>query len=252
MTLIAIAISVAFVFSWAVQINLIHGTALWWEFATLVTIMLLGHWIEMRSVAQAQGALQELAKLLPNTATRITNDGEERVPVSELVVGDLVLVRPGESIPADGVVRGEESNVNKAMITGESRPVKKKVGDKVIAGTINGEGSLRVEVTGTGENTRLFGIMRFVAEAQQSKSRAQHLADRLLTGIALGASVLAFLAWRLRGADLDFFRREDGNGAGHSVSPRARFSCSPRCRGLHHLGRPKRPPCARSAGARGG
>jgi P-type Cu2+ transporter len=207
MTLIALAISVAFVFSWVVQVGLIDAAALWWELATLVTIMLLGHWIEMRSVDQARGALQELAKLLPDTATRVTDGGEETVAVTELRDGDLVLVRPGESMPADGLVRRGESDVNEAMITGESRPVKKEQGQEVIAGTINGQGSLRVEVTGTGEDTKLSGIMRLVSEAQQSKSRAQHLADRaaqLLTGVALGAGVVTLIAWQLLGAPIDF------------------------------------------------
>jgi P-type Cu2+ transporter len=207
MTLIALAISVAFVFSWVVQLGIIDAEALWWELATLVSIMLLGHWIEMRSVDQARGALQELAKLLPDTATRLTDDGEEIVPVTELRDGDLLLVRPGESIPADGLVRRGESDVNEAMITGESRPVKKKQGEEVIAGTINGEGSLRVEVTGTGEDTKLSGIMRLVSEAQASKSRAQHLADRaarLLTGVALVAGVLTLIVWQLVGAPIDF------------------------------------------------
>jgi P-type Cu2+ transporter len=207
MTLIALAISVAFVFSWVVQVGLIDAEPLWWELATLVTIMLLGHWIEMRSVDQARGALQELAKLLPDTATRITDGGEETVAVTELRDGDLVLVRPGESVPADGVVRRGESDVNEAMITGESRPVKKGEGQEVIAGTINGEGSLRVEVTGTGEDTKLSGIMRLVSEAQESKSRAQHLADRaaqLLTGVALVAGVVTLVVWQLIGAPIDF------------------------------------------------
>jgi P-type Cu2+ transporter len=207
MTLIALAISVAFVFSWVVQVGLIDATALWWELATLVTIMLLGHWIEMRSVDTARGALRELAKLLPDTATRVTDDGEETVPVTELRAGDLLLVRPGESIPADGIVRRGESDINEAMVTGESRPVKKQEGEEVIAGTINGEGSLRVEVTGTGEDTKLSGIMRLVSEAQESKSRAQHLADRaaqLLTVVALVAGVLTLVAWQLAGAPIDF------------------------------------------------
>jgi P-type Cu2+ transporter len=207
MTLIALAISVAFVFSWVVQVGLIDATALWWELATLVTIMLLGHWIEMRSVDTARGALNELAKLLPDTATRVTDDGEETVPVTELRAGDLLLVRPGESIPADGVVRRGESDINEAMVTGESRPVKKHEGEEVIAGTINGEGSLRVEVTGTGEDTKLSGIMRLVSEAQESKSRAQHLADRaaqLLTVVALVAGVLTLIVWQLIGAPIDF------------------------------------------------
>jgi Cu2+-exporting ATPase len=207
MTLISLAITVAFVFSWVVQLGLIDADALWWELATLVAIMLLGHWIEMRSISQAQGALQELAKLLPDTATRVTDAGEETVPVGELRDGDIILVRPGESVPADGVVRKGESDLNEALITGESRPVKKREGDEVIAATINGEGSLRMEVTGTGENTKLSGIMRLVADAQKSKSRAQHLADRaaqILTGVAIVAGVLTLIVWQLLGADIDF------------------------------------------------
>ena len=207
MTLISLAISVAFVFSWVVEIGIIKSEALWWELATLVTIMLLGHWIEMRSILQAQGALQELARLLPDTATRLTEDGEERIPVDRLQKGDVVLVRPGESVPADGVVRKGAGTLDESMITGESRPVKKGEGDAVIAGTINGEGALRVEVTGTGEDTKLSGIMRLVADAQQSKSRAQHLADRaaqLLTGVALVAGLVTFAAWQFAGAPIDF------------------------------------------------
>jgi len=207
MTLISLAISVAFVFSWVVQLRLIAADALWWELATLVTIMLLGHWIEMRSIQRAQGALDELAKLLPETATRIVDGTEERVPIPQLRAGDLVLVRPGESVPVDGVVRRGASAVNESMITGESRPVKKREGDEVIAGTINGEGSLRVEVTGTGADTKLSRIMRLVAEAQRSKSRAQHLADRaaqMLTGVAVGAALLTMVVWQLLGAPIDF------------------------------------------------
>lgn len=207
MTLIALAITVAFVFSWVVELGLVRADALWWELATLVTIMLLGHWIEMRSISAARGALQELARLLPDTATRLTDGGEEQVPVSALREGDLVLVRPGESVPADGVVRKGESALTEAMITGESRPVTKREGDAVIAGTINGDGSLRVEVTGTGERTKLSGIMRLVAEAQHSKSRAQQLADRaaqLLTAVAIGAGAATLVVWQLVGAPIDF------------------------------------------------
>ena len=207
MTLISLAITVAFIFSWIVDLGLIQAESLWWELATLVTIMLLGHWIEMRSIVQAQGALQELAKLLPNTATRVTEQGEEEVLVSELQEGDIVLVRPGENIPADGILQKGKSDVNEAMITGESTPVKKKAGDEVIAGTNNGEGSLRIEVTGTGEKTKLSGIMRLVAEAQSSKSRAQNLADRaaqFLTGAALLAAVLTFIGWQFAGMPVDF------------------------------------------------
>lgn len=197
MTLIALAISVAFVFSAAVTIGY-PGMPLWEELATLVTIMLLGHWIEMRSISQAQGALEELAKLLPAEATRVVGEELEVVPIDALHDGDLVLVRPGASIPADGIVRQGASSVNESMITGESRPVDKAEGGRVIAGTVNGAGSLRVEVTGTGERTALAGIMRLVAEAQSSRSRAQALADRaafILTLVALGAAVVTLVAW---------------------------------------------------------
>jgi P-type Cu2+ transporter len=208
MTLISLAITVAFVFSWVVELGVIEAEALWWELATLVTIMLLGHWIEMRSIDQARGALQELAKLLPDTARRIGDDGvEEEVAVADLGKGDVVLVRPGESVPVDGVVLKGGGDLNESMITGESRPVKKGEGDEVIAGTINGEGSLRVEVTGTGDETKLSGIMRLVADAQKSKSRAQHLADRaaqMLTGVAISAGLITLVVWQLIGAPIDF------------------------------------------------
>jgi Cu2+-exporting ATPase len=202
MTLIALAIMVAFVFSAAVTLGY-PGMPLWEELATLVTIMLLGHWIEMRSVSQAQGALRELAKLLPNTASRVRDSETEEVPISALRTGDVVLVRPGASVPADGTVMEGASEVNESMITGESRPVKKGQGELVIAGTVNGAGSLRVQVTGTGEQTALAGIMRLVEQAQTSRSRAQVLADRAafwLTMAAIVAGVVTFVAWMaLRG-----------------------------------------------------
>jgi P-type Cu2+ transporter len=207
MTLISLAISVAFLFSLVVESGLIAAEALWWELATLVTIMLLGHWVEMRSISQAQGALKELAKLLPDTATRLTEEGEETVPVEELQDGDMILIRPGESVPADGIVRKGRSELNEGMLTGESRPVEKEVGDEVSAATINGEGALQVEVTGTGEDTRLSGIMRLVADAQKSKSRAQHLADRaarFLTGAAILSAVVTLVVWQFLGASIDF------------------------------------------------
>jgi Cu2+-exporting ATPase len=165
--------------------------------------MLLGHWIEMRSITRAQGALEELAKLLPDTAARLAGDREETVPVSALRVGDLVLVRPGSSIPADGVVRAGESAVDESMLTGESRLVEKRPGDRVVAGTVNGAGSLRVDVAGTGEGTALAGIVRLVAAAQTSRSRAQALADRaafLLTVVALVAAAVTLVAWVVAGA----------------------------------------------------
>jgi P-type Cu2+ transporter len=206
MTLIALAISVAFAFSLAVTFGF-PGMDLWWELATLIAIMVLGHWIEMRSISQAQGALREIAKLLPDSAERIAGERTEVVPVSNLREGDLLLVRPGASIPADGVVRDGLSDVNESMITGESRPVRKGPDDKVIAGTVNGSGSLRVEVTGTGEKTALAGIMRLVAQAQNSRSRAQALADRaafLLTIIAVVAAVVTLVAWFVAGRDASF------------------------------------------------
>jgi Cu2+-exporting ATPase len=207
MTLIALAISVAFIYSAAVALGY-PGVALWEELATLVTIMLLGHWIEMRSISQAQGALKELATLIPATAVRITEAGEEEVPVASLTVQDVVLIRPGERIPADGVVVEGSSSVNEALITGESQPVDKTNGTKVIAGSVNGSGSLRVKVTGTGEGTAVAGIMRLVEQAQRSRSRAQALADRaarFLTIVALVAGVVTVIAWLLlRPGDTSF------------------------------------------------
>jgi Cu2+-exporting ATPase len=208
MTLIALAITVAFVFSAMVTAGY-PGMPLWEELATLVTIMLLGHWIEMRSIAQAQGAVTELAKLLPAVATRIISQGEggqerlEEVPLAELEQGDLVLVRPGSGVAADGIVRSGKSEVNESMLTGESRLIEKREGDEVIAGTLNGAGSLRVEVTGTGEQTMLAGIMRLVQQAQASRSRAQALADRAafwLTIAAVGSGAATLIAWLSLGA----------------------------------------------------
>jgi P-type Cu2+ transporter len=203
MTLISLAISVAFIYSVAAQfLNL--GEGFFWELVTLIDIMLLGHWLEMRSVRQASGALNELAKLMPDTAERIQHGDEtETVPASALTHGDLVLVRPGASIPADGEVVEGHSNVNESMITGESAPVHKMSPLKVIAGTINGEGSLRVRVTATGNETALAGIMRLVEQAQQSKSKTQVLADKAagwLFYIALATALLTAIAWTIADA----------------------------------------------------
>ena len=197
MTLIALAISVAFVFSAAVTLGF-PGMPLWEELSTLVTIMVLGHWIEMRSVSQAQGALKELAKLLPDVAERVVGDRIETVPTSALHEQDLVLVRPGSRIPADGSVRDGTSEVDESMLTGESKPVAKHAGDKVIAGTVNASGVLRVTVTGVGDRTALAGIMRLVEQAQSSRSRAQALADRaalILTIVAIVAGLATLGAW---------------------------------------------------------
>ncbi|WP_436926616.1 heavy metal translocating P-type ATPase [Halosimplex amylolyticum] len=198
MTLISMAITVAFVYSLA---GVVFPTtaAFFWELVTLIDVMLLGHWIEMRSVRRASSALDELAKLMPDTAERITDGGDtEEVPVGALVEGDLVLVRPGASVPADGVVAEGDSDVNESMITGESKPVSKEPGDEVIGGTVNGDGSLRVRIDATGEETTLAGIMRLVEEAQSSESRTQVLADRAagwLFYVALGAAVVTAIAW---------------------------------------------------------
>jgi P-type Cu2+ transporter len=201
MTLISLAISVAFIYSVAAQfINL--GEGFFWELVTLIDIMLLGHWLEMRSVRQASGALNELAKLMPDTAERIHyGDMTETVPVfSSLKHGDMILVRPGASVPADGEVIDGHSNVNESMITGESQPVHKMAGMKVIAGTINGDGSLRARVTATGNETALAGIMRLVEQAQQSKSKTQVLADKAagwLFYIALASALITAIAWTI-------------------------------------------------------
>ncbi len=206
MTLISLAITVAFVFSIAVEFGF-DASALWWELATLVTIMLLGHWIEMRSISSARGALKELAKLLPDKATRIVDGETEEVGVNDLAEGDLILVRPGERMPVDGVIREGKSNLNEAMITGESEPVSKGQGEEVIAGTINGEGSIRVEVMGVGDETKLSGIMRLVAEAQESKSRSQLMADKaaqMLTGVAISIALITLVIWQLIDAPIDF------------------------------------------------
>lgn len=198
MTLISLAIVVAFLYSIA-ALFLPTSTTFFWELVTLIDIMLLGHWIEMRSIRQASGALNEMAKLMPDEADRILPDGEiERVRVDDLHKNDLVLVRPGASIPADGEVVEGKSDVNEAMLTGESVPVEKSPGKSVIGGTTNGSGSLRVRVSATGDETALAGIMRLVNEAQKSKSNTQILADKAagwLFFVALGVAVITAIAW---------------------------------------------------------
>jgi P-type Cu2+ transporter len=197
MTLISLAIVVAFFASWAASLG-VFEVDVWWELATLITVMSLGHWIEMRSIAQAQGALSALAELLPDEAERLTDGGTETVKTAELRVDDRVLVRPGGRVPADGQVADGAADVDESMITGESRPVTKGPGDRVVAGTVVAGGSLRVRVTAVGEGTALSGIMRLVAQAQASKSRAQVLADRaaaILFYVALVAGVLTLAVW---------------------------------------------------------
>ncbi|HIE25118.1 MAG TPA: HAD family hydrolase, partial [Anaerolineales bacterium] len=200
MTLISLAIGVAFIYSIA-ALFLPTESGFFWELVTLIDIMLLGHWMEMRSVRQASSALDALAKLLPDTAERIELDGRVReVPVASLRKNDLLLVRPGASVPADGEVVEGQSDVNESMITGESLPLSKKQGDQVIAGTINGDGSLRVRVNALGDETALAGIMRLVEQAQQSKSDTQILADKAagwLFYVALGVAALTGILWTI-------------------------------------------------------
>ena len=207
MTLIGLAISVAFVYSLVISLGLLEGMPLYWELATLILIMLLGHWIEMASVQGASRALQHLASLIPASAHKLIGNRTEEVPVSELREGDRILVRPGAQLPADGMVVEGASSVNEAFLTGESRPVPKEAGSEVVAGAVNGEGALTVEVTRTGEKTTLSQIQRLVAEAQASRSRFQNLADRAaawLTFIALGAGTVTLVAWLLFGFAPEF------------------------------------------------
>ncbi|HIA91609.1 TPA: heavy metal translocating P-type ATPase [Candidatus Saccharibacteria bacterium] len=208
MTLISMAISVSFLYSAAVTFGLVDGMDFWWELATLITIMLLGHWLEMASIDSAQGALGELAKLLPDTAERATKDGTKTVSVAELKVGDKVLVRPGASIPVDGEIIKGKSGIDESFITGESKLVEKDVGDKVVAGAINSEGSLTVQVTELGDDTVLSGIMKLVADAQNSKSKTQLLADsaaKYLFYYALIAALITAVSWAILGTSgLDY------------------------------------------------
>lgn len=197
MTLISMAITVAYVYSLAVQFGL-PGEVFFWELATLVTIMLLGHWLEMASVMKAESALDSIKQLLPDSAEKLVKGKPQKVPVRDLKVGDLILIRPGTNIPVDGVVTEGTSSINESVVSGESKPVSKSEGDEVVAGTINQDGSLAVQVSKIGEDTALAGIMRLVAEAQASKSNVQVLADKAayaLTIVAIVAGVLTFLAW---------------------------------------------------------
>ncbi len=205
MTLIGVAISVAFLYSLSTLV--FGGKEFFWELTTLIVVMLWGHWIEMKSVLGASRALEELVKLMPTKANLIKNGEIVEVHVSELKPGDLVLVKPGEKIPADGVVVEGITHVNEAMLTGESKPVPKSVGDRVIGGAINMEGSLKVRVEKTGEETYLSQVLKLVKEAQESKTRLQDMADRVafyLTVVAIGVGVLAFLAWISLRGDLQF------------------------------------------------
>ena len=207
MTLIALAISVAYFYSSAVVFGL-GGKIFFWELASLIDIMLVGHWIEMKSVMGASNALQELAKMMPSEARRIKGDGSmEDVAIADLRIDDLILVRPGEKIPADGVVIEGKSHVNEAMLTGESKPIEKHETDEVIGGAVNGNGALRVKVKHTGEDSFLSKVIGLVREAQQTKSKTQDLANKAaawLFYLAMGAGITTFLVWWGLGKDFEY------------------------------------------------
>src|SRR5437016_3321347 len=201
MTLISLAIIVAFGTSLAATFGLFE-IDVWWELASLITIMVLGHWLEMRAISQARGALNALAALLPDTAERVNGSNIESVPLSELRVGDIVLVRPGARVPADGTVVEGAADVDESMITGESKTVPKGAGTRVIAGTVATGGSLRLRITAIGDQTALSGIMRLVAAAQASGSRTQALADRaaaILFYVAVVSGPITFTYWWFSG-----------------------------------------------------
>ena len=202
MLLIAMAITVAYVASLATSLGL-FDTEIWWELALLIAVMLLGHWVEMRAVGQASGALEALAEMMPDEAERVTDDGgTETVKITELEVGDVVLVRPGARVPADGEIVEGAADVDESMITGESTPVSRGEGDRVVAATVVADSSLRVEVDAIGDDTTLAGIQRMVEQAQESKSRTQRLADRaaaLLFYVAVVAAAITAVVWVLFG-----------------------------------------------------
>jgi Cu2+-exporting ATPase len=201
MLLIGMAISVAFVASALTTFGVLD-LEFWWELSALISIMLLGHWLEMRAIGQAAGALEALAELLPDEAERITPAGNETVRIADLAVGDQVLVRSGARVPADGAIVEGEAELDESMITGESRPIPRGPGDKVVAGTVATDSAIRVRVEAVGDQTALAGIQRLVAEAQRSRSRAQALADRaaaFLFYVAAGAGVVTLLVWSMVG-----------------------------------------------------
>lgn len=203
MLLIGLAITVAFVASWAATLRIVdHEMNFWWELALLVVIMLLGHWVEMRSLAQSSSALETIAALLPDKAERVDTNSITTVSPSDLATGDVVIVRPGGSVPADGRIIQGSAAINESMVTGESKPVQRETGDKVVAGTIATDSGVRIEVTATGDKTALAGIARLVEQAQQSSSRAQRIADTAagwLFWFALGAAAITAVVWSVIG-----------------------------------------------------
>ena len=207
MLLIALAITVAFISSWGASLNLLdRGLNFWWELALLVVIMLLGHWIEMRSLAQTTSALDSLAALLPDEAEKIDGDEVVKVTPADLEVGDVVIVRPGASVPADGTIVDGSASMDESMVTGESKTVRRGEGEHVVAGTIATDSGLRIKVTATGDDTALAGIQKLVTDAQESSSRAQRLADKAaawLFWFTLGAAILTAVVWTVVGMPND-------------------------------------------------
>ncbi|MBL7807897.1 MAG: heavy metal translocating P-type ATPase [Saprospiraceae bacterium] len=202
MTLIGIAISIAYLYSTAVVFGLVGGMDFYWELATLIVIMLLGHWLEMKSVAGASKALEMIVKMLPDEAHMFHGEMLHDMRVEELKIGDLVLVKPGEKVPVDGIVQEGSSHLDESMLTGESLPAAKSAGSRVIAGAINGEGSLKIQVEKTGKESYLNKVIALVREAQESKSETQNLADRAarwLTFISLGTGAATLLVWLAKG-----------------------------------------------------
>ncbi|MFX0539612.1 heavy metal translocating P-type ATPase [Ornithinimicrobium sp. Y1847] len=203
MLLIGLAITVAFIASWGATLHILdHELNFWWELALLVVIMLLGHWIEMRSLAQTTSALDSLAALLPDEAEKVEGDEVVKVAPADLAVGDVVIVRPGSSVPADGKIVDGSASMDESMVTGESKPVRRENGDHVVAGTVATDSGVRVEVTAIGDDTALAGIQKLVADAQASSSRAQRIADTAaawLFWFALGAAAITAIVWALLG-----------------------------------------------------
>ncbi len=206
MTLIGLAISVAYLYSAAVSFGL-EGTPFYWELATLIAIMLAGHWIEMSSVLSASSALEELAQLMPSEAHRKNGNNVEDIPLEEVEKGDILLIKPGEKIPSDGIVSSGKSYLDESMLTGESKPVEKGEGDEVIGGSVNGDGSLAIRVESSGEDNYLNQVIDMVRKAQADKSRTQALSDKAafwLTLIAISAGIITLSAWLMAGRDLQF------------------------------------------------
>ena len=206
MTLIGLAVSVAYLYSAAVSFGL-EGTPFYWELATLIAIMLAGHWIEMSSVLSASSALEKLAQLMPSEAHRKKGENVEDIPLEEVEKGDILLIKPGEKIPSDGIVSSGKSYLDESMLTGESKPVEKGEGDEVIGGSVNGDGSLEISVENSGDETYLSQVIEMVRRAQADKSRTQALSDRAafwLTLIAISAGIVTLSAWLIAGRDLQF------------------------------------------------